>query len=281
MKKIWAHTLVRNEERWLWYSVKSVINFVDKVLLWDMESTDSTFKICRELKKRYPTKIIFKEIKETDPKGFARVRQQMLDATKSDWFLVVDGDEIWWKDSIQKVTKEIQSSNSNKYESIVVPMIYPIGDIFHLQDQSAGRYKLAGKTGNYSLRAINKKIPGLSSQKPHGTWGWTDGDGKMIQDRDEAKILFVDAPYIHTSFLPRGGALDDDKKVIKRKNKLKYEIGTTFPMDYYYPEVFFQFRPDFVPSPWNKAGNKYLIKSALQTPLKKIKRSLIKNKVGY
>ena len=50
MKKIWAHTLVKNEERFIWFSVMSVIVNVDKVLIWDTGSTDDTVKIIQKIK---------------------------------------------------------------------------------------------------------------------------------------------------------------------------------------------------------------------------------------
>ena len=58
--KIWGHTLVCHEERYLWYSVTSVIDYLDKILLWDTGSTDNTLKIIRDLQKTYPDKIDFK-----------------------------------------------------------------------------------------------------------------------------------------------------------------------------------------------------------------------------
>ncbi|KKR11163.1 MAG: Glycosyl transferase family 2 [Candidatus Woesebacteria bacterium GW2011_GWA1_39_21b] len=64
--KIWAHTLVRNEERYIWFSVMSVINYVDKILIWDTGSTDNTVSIIREIKKKYPEKIDFKKVGKVD-----------------------------------------------------------------------------------------------------------------------------------------------------------------------------------------------------------------------
>ncbi len=280
MKTIWAHTLVRNEEKWVWFSVMSVIDHVDKLLLWDMESTDNTPNIIKELIKIYPDKILFKKVKKVDPEGFAKVRQQMLDETNSDWFMVVDGDEIWFDDSITEVTNNIRKLGKD-YESMVVPLVNLVGDIFHYQESAAGRYTLAGRTGHYALRAINRKIPGLSSNKPHGTWGWTDGEGKMVQDRDRGKMLFLDSPYFHTTHLPRAGTREIDNQVIKRGKKLKFEIGNSFPLDYYYPEVFFKDKPSIVPSPWQKMSDNFYKRALLETPLRKIKRRLFKGKIGY
>lgn len=278
--KIWAHCLVKNEERYLWYAVTSVLDFVDKVLLWDTGSTDKTVKIAKELFKFFPEKIGFRQVPITKSEDFPGVRNNMLAETDSDWILMLDGDEVWWEDSIKKVVRAINSRGS-RAESIVVPMVYPIGDIYHRQEEAAGKYQLAGKKGHIALRGVNKNIPGLSSVNPHGTWGWTDGEGKMIQDRNPGKIVFVDAPYMHFSLMPRAGKKQDDIKVIKRAKKLKYELGGPFPKDYYYPEAFFRPRPAFVPSPWIRMDNNFLLRAALETPLRKIKRRIWQGRVGY
>lgn len=278
--KIWAHTLVKNEERYLWYSVSSIVPFVDKVLLWDTGSTDGTLDICRTLENRFPEKINFRQVKQESAKDFTKVRQDMLDETDADWFLIVDGDEVWWEGSINKVIEKI-TNHSYKLESIVVPNYLLIGDIFHYQEDAAGRYHLAGKVGHYNQRAFKKNIPGLHSANPHGKWGWADREGKMIQDRDPEKILFVDAPYLHFSFLQRAGEKLKDLDVIKRKLKLKYELGTSFQKDFYYPEVFFRPRPKIVLSPWERMDTSFKIRAFIETPLRRAKRRIVKGKVGY
>lgn len=278
--KIWAHTLVKNEEKYLWYAVTSVIDFVDRILLWDTGSTDKTVKTINELQKRYPDQVDFKEVGDVTPGGFSRVRQEMLDNTMADWFVVLDGDEVWWEDSIKKVI-DIINRKGNSIDSIVVPMIYPVGDIYRRQEERAGKYHLAGKTGHYALRGVNRNIPGLSSQNPHGTWGWVDENKKMIQDRDPDKILLVKAPYMHFSLLPRGATREEDVKVVKRAGKLKYEMGEAFPKDFFYPEAFFRPRPGFVSSPWRRMDRQFFIKALIQTPFRKIKRRFSSGKVGY
>ncbi len=281
MKSICVHTLVKNEEKYLWFSVMSVINYVDKILIWDTGSTDGTEKIIKEIKRKYPKKVNFKQVGNIDINDFTQVRQKMLNETKADWFVVVDGDEIWWDESIRKVVKVVKSSKGRKVELIVVPNIILIGDIYHHQEEAAGRYKLAGKFGHYNLRAINRNIPGLKSDKPHGTWGWVDGESRMIQDRPASKMAFIDAPYLHATFLPRSSTHERDLEVPKRKHKLKYELGIPFRRDFYYPEVFFRYKPAIVPSLWAKMDNAYMACALIQTPIKKLKRRLIHGKIGY
>lgn len=278
--KIWVHTLVKNEARFVWFSVMSVIDHVDKILLWDTESTDGTKEILKKIKELYPDKVDLKFLESVTLEEFTRVRQQMLDKTESDWFIVVDGDEIWWEESIQNVVETI-AKEGNKLESIVVPNYMLAGDMYHYQEEKAGQYQLAGKKGHYNIRAINKKIPGLCSKGKHGVWGWADRKGRMIQDRDKSKIKFVDAPYLHTSFLPRAGEFDKEKDVPKRQKKLKYEIGHSFPVDFYYPEVLFRKKLLAVPSSWKTMDNKYFTRALVETPLRKIKRRVFPAKVGY
>lgn len=282
MTAITVHTLVKNEARFVWFAVMSVIEHVDKVLLWDTGSSDGTLEIIKEIQRLEDgrSKIEFREVGEVDPVGFTRVRQEMLDATDSDWFIVVDGDEIWWQDSIRYLVSEIREKG-DKIESVVVPTINLVGDIFHRREESTGQYELAGKRGHLALRAVNRLIPGLRSERPHGKWGWTDGEGRMIQDRDEKNISFIDAPYLHATHLPRAGTKTKEFDVPKRVKKLKYEVGVPFPRDFYYPEVFFKSRPKIVPSPWVVPPASYWLRAYIETPIKRLKRRFLKGGVGY
>jgi len=278
--KIAAHTLVKNEGRFVWYSVMSVARYVDKIYLWDTGSTDSTPEILKAIKSKLGNKVDLKFLNSVDVQSFAEARQQMLDATAEDWFIMLDADEIWWDRNMAKLTAFIRQ-NGKKYESVVVPTINLVGDMYHYQEEKAGLYKLAGRVGHYNLRAVNRNIPGLKSDKPHGTWGWVDNENKMIQDRDSKKIKFLDLPYIHATFLQRSDFLYTDKSVPKRAKKYKYELGEKFSRDFYYPEVFFRQKPSFVPNVWLPRSRKYYAKSLWQTPLRKLKRRCLPTKVGY
>lgn len=278
--QIWAHTLVKNEERYLWYSVASVAPFVDKILLWDTGSSDKTLDICKALVDLFGEKIDFRQVRQESAKDFTKVRQKMLDETDADWFLIVDGDEVWWEDSIKKVTDTIRS-RGNSLESVVVPNFLVVGDIFHYQEKAAGMYKFSGRTGHYNQRAFRRNIPGLKSTNPHGTWGWADGEGRMVQDRDPERIAYVGAPYLHFSFMQRAGSKESDFAVSKRAKKLKHEIGIAFPKDFYYPEVFFRPRPAIIPSPWEKMDASFMARALLETPLRRLKRTIWGSKVGY
>lgn len=103
----------------------------------------------------------------------------------------------------------------------------------------------------------------------------------MIQDRGQGKVSFVDAFYLHTTFLPRGRERSDDRNVPKRINKFKYEIGKKIPSDFFYPEVFFTPRPGNIASPWQTMNWGYKLRALVETPLKRIKRKVVYGKTGY
>lgn len=276
--KITAHTLFQNEARWLWFSVMSVINHIDKILLWDAGSEDGSYELAQKIKLKYPEKVELRKVGKLTPPDFQIIRQQMLDETDTDWILMLDADEIWWEKNIQKLINEIKKADE-KTECFVVPTINLVGDIYHYQEAAAGKYHFGDKVGHYNLRAINTNIAGLHSQNPHGTWGWADGNGKMIQDRNTFKV--VDPPYLHATFLQRAGKKNLDSKVSKRPGKFKYELGENFPLDFFYPEVLFKNKPGVTPSPWKKMSRNYKFRAFFETPLRKIKRRFLGDRIGY
>ncbi len=88
---ITSHTVIKNEEVFIKPALLSVVNFVDRMLVWDTGSTDRTVSIIKSLKLQ---KITFRQCGSVDRKGLADLRNQQIELTKTPWFLIVDGDEI-------------------------------------------------------------------------------------------------------------------------------------------------------------------------------------------
>jgi len=279
--KICAHTLFKNEERYLWFSVMSVIEHVDRLMLWDTGSTDKSREIAKEILKRYPQKIDYREFKNIDAMGYTKLRIKLLNETHEDWFMVLDGDEVWWEDKIRESIEIIKKNGSN-FDSIVVYYKNLVGDIFHYQDESVSKYVIDGEHGFVTIRMMNRKIPGLYCNKEHGQFGYYDKDNELIQDRSsDRRVGITQDSYMHFTNLIRSGDLEHDYEVVKRKGKYKIELGKEFALDYYYPEVFFKDRPEIVPNPWVKFDNRFKLKAKIITPIKKIKRKVLAGGVGY
>ena len=268
---IWVHCLLKNEENYIWYALNSVVGWVDKILVWDAESTDRTPSIVKEAIKRYGDKITLREYGRLSPKTYSLARQEMINQTKADWIIILDGDEVWWEDSIKKLCGLI-NEKGEYYESIVVRTINLIGDVYHYQEEKAGKYELAGRKGHIALRAISTKIPGLKVLGDYGHEGYYDNQDRPIQERDRKKIFFLDTPYLHFTHLPRSSDLAKESQVPYRLKKIKHEIGICFPPDFYYPEALFRPRPKAVPFPWRPTSFKYNFRAFFETPLKRLRR---------
>lgn len=128
MATLTAHCLVKNEENFISYAIKSVIDFVDQIIIFDTGSTDKTVQIIQNLAKEYPNKIIFEEKGECDKAGHTRLRQEMVERTKTDWFMILDGDEVWPQRTM-KEAKEIMERGV--YDGIQIHFFECVGDIYH------------------------------------------------------------------------------------------------------------------------------------------------------
>lgn len=250
---IMAHCRVCNEENWVWYAINSVIDYMDKVLVYDTGSTDKTVEIIKAIKS---PKIELCEKGKSDRIGLTQMRQEMLDRTDTDWFLVLDGDEVWPKETIKKLIEAISYFGDRK-DAVVVPLYLPVGDVFHY-DQKALEIPWSlipggwGLKGWHNLRAIRRGIKGLCCAGYHGIGAYVDRDGVPIGQKDKEKVLVLKKFYFHTSFLPRSSSRKKDRVVPLRERKMRYDLGRPFSKDMKYPEVFYQKRPKIVPSPWRR-----------------------------
>jgi hypothetical protein len=72
-----AHCLVCNEDRWIWYSLNSVLDYVDKLMVWDTGSKDFTQSAVKLLS-NHP-KLNFKRVRTTPSEtALSHVRTQSL-----------------------------------------------------------------------------------------------------------------------------------------------------------------------------------------------------------
>ncbi|HET7098893.1 MAG TPA: glycosyltransferase [Patescibacteria group bacterium] len=233
---IYAHCLVKNEENFIWYSVASVVEYVDKVMIWDNGSSDNTIKVIEALKNRWPSKIDFKKFSGE----VSEARQQMIGVTDADWFIILDGDEVWWNESIKKLVAVINEDGKN-LDSIVVPFKNLTRDMFHFQDEGKGKYKIDEKEGFLTIKAINMKIENLHIGNEYPFEGYFGKNNIPIQNLISKRRVFLETPYLHLTHLRRSS---------KKSEKIKKRNGLSFPLDFYYPEVFFRPRPDFILTPW-------------------------------
>ena len=274
--KITVNCLATNEESWIWYAITYVWEYVDEIIVWSHGSTDMTDSLLSSTKS---PKLKYKRTVDANQANLTIYRQQMLDQTDADWLMILDGDEIWPDTNIRKTVKFIYDQGQN-YEFLIHPYYNLVGDVFHYQDEAAGKYRIGQHQGHITTRFINlKKISGLHYERGHGQIGLFDQQNTLIQDRKPFEAKFLDLPYMHTTHLHRSSL---DYTVSKRPRKFKYEIGTQFPENFAYPSTFYKSVPVSIASPWQRPNFSYWLQSLWQTPIRYLKRRLFESeKHGY
>lgn len=241
---ITVHTIVKNEDRWIWYAIKSIIDFVDKIIIFDTGSTDRTVSIIKSIKS---PKIIFKQKGNVTRKSLVALRRQQLALTKTNWFMLLDGDEIWPKKNLKNLIDQA-SKCPEEIIALYTRTRNCIGDIYHYLPESKGRYKIGNQTGHLNIRLIrnhpNIDVAGLYPLEAYTL------DKQPIQQLTKA-IKYVDTWYLHTTHLSRSTNNQAEKNTIDRIKKKKTFRFSKKMKQTDLPEVFQQPRPKIVPPPIN------------------------------
>jgi hypothetical protein len=136
MPGLTVHTIIRNEP-FVYYAIKSVYDYADKILLCDTGSDDpiTLDAISRILHEDYGKKIRFQALQLEDMthwRGTERSveraetlrsiwNQQIID-TETEFFLIVDGDEVHYRDGIRQVVEEILPNWSTGKTACFLPI---------------------------------------------------------------------------------------------------------------------------------------------------------------
>ncbi len=212
--KLTIHTIIKNEEAWIKQSLLSVVNQADRLLVLDTGSTDKTVALIKSINSE---KIEFKECGSVGRLGLVDLRNQQIKATKTDWLLILDGDEIWPKENLKELIKAMRSVKPETL-ALVNRTRNCIGDLQHYLPESAGQYQIGSWHGHLNIRAI-RNLPGLKvvGEYPNEAYVY---QGKKLQDQPE-RLEFVDTWYWHTTHLKRTGWWHQFK-VMDRLKKFKF-----------------------------------------------------------
>jgi len=268
-----VHCVVKNEERWVWYAICSIFDIANKVLIYDTGSTDKTVEIIKTIKSK---KIIFEEKGEVNAKGLTLLRKEQLARTKTEWFLILDGDEIWPEQTKKELVEKIKNADESNC-GVVVRAWNLVGDVYHYHPESI-HYQWPYAPKNYkgwaNLRILRRlKVSDIKGEYP--LEAYCDEDKIPIQNYGEQHLLFLKNRYFHTTYLTRSDTRKRDKSVLNRFKKSKMELGISFPKNFKYPEVFYKKTPNIVPSPWEKRSNFEFLISLAQTPIKELRRRVL------
>jgi hypothetical protein len=143
MASLTAHIMVRNEP-FVAYAIRSVYDYVDKIMVWDTGSSDDhthddiTDAVFADRRGKISAKFVLVDVDETRwttqnwhamraasrgkyTKGV--VRKEMIDATETDWFMIVDGDEVHYNQTMEAVRSVIDHTPLH-YVCLGLPLLW-------------------------------------------------------------------------------------------------------------------------------------------------------------
>ena len=137
--------MVIKNESLIYYSIKAIYNYCDKILLYDTGSTDAHTlnDIKLLLKEDVENKIIFrKKILGFDEEAWSlnglqdfidkhkgkmsvgKCRQLQIDETKTKYFMLVDGDEVHYKHTMELITQDLLPNFPKDKIAVGLPLIW-------------------------------------------------------------------------------------------------------------------------------------------------------------
>lgn len=99
-----VNIICKNEENFIWFSIMSVLEFVDEILICDTGSSDNTIQIINSIKS---DKIKFTtECLKIDE--LVKVKNEMILKSKNEWIMILDADEIWTQEQLIILLEELK-----------------------------------------------------------------------------------------------------------------------------------------------------------------------------
>ena len=116
-----AAYVIRNEDYFIEESILSVIDQVSEVCIIDTGSNDSTLQIIDRIKQTHPCgskiqlhhRIIYNY-------NVSRFRNEVAELTNCHWIMIVDGDEIWPYEQLERFLEEMRDELNYQRESLQV-----------------------------------------------------------------------------------------------------------------------------------------------------------------
>jgi len=216
-----VHVIVKNEDQFVAYALKSVLPFVSHAIIYDTGSTDDTVVIIERqlisIKKENPDiDIIFDKLSIKDKSEIKELRQRQLEQTRTDWFLLLDGDEVWPQKQLFKLLQLTKELSTNKL-AVVNQTRNCVGDVWHILPPNFGKYQLLGKKGHLNIRLMRRVNFQLQGVYPNESY-FFQNQPINIQDK---YLAYCDAWYLHLSHLIRSS----QKKHVLGRRKTIYSRG--------------------------------------------------------
>lgn len=240
-----VHCLIRNEENWIWFALQSALPFCKQLFLWDTGSSDRTLDVVRQIAS---SRMHFRQVGEVPADELVQLRNAMIAETTTDWFALVDGDEVW----PPALWAEIGYCTCDEgARTVIVPFCYPFPRLGFFNASTDGACFIAGVRGFYASRVF-RTADGVQFSGKLGEESISSADGTLLSGGHQPWMRVTETPVWHMTMLERSS---HDRRTLWRSEKL--QLGDPSQIAYTqvrqlanFPEVFFQERPTEVDNPF-------------------------------
>jgi len=241
---ITVHCMIRNEENWLWFALQASLPFCKRILLWDTASEDRTLEIIQQTKS---PKIAFRQAGPADPERLTDLRNEMIAETTTEWFAIIDGDEVWPAAVWVQLWQHIVDPGA---EVIVIPEHCPFPRLGYFHSINDDTFCIAGVIGSYSAKVF-RRHDGMHWTGAHGE-ALCHANGTILTRGHYTGMRVLDTAYWHMTLLDRS---DRDSGTTGRFSKLHIDDPTQVPLTRIEswsgaPGVLFHERPPQVINPF-------------------------------
>lgn len=216
-----AHCIVKNEEVFIEAVLASAVDFADKILVFDTGSTDSTLEKIKKFANENSSKVEWQEKGPCDKKRHTQLRQEMIDLTSTDWFMVLDGDEVWPRRTMEEACQTMESDRA--VECVMVPFYLCVGDIYHRYFRR-GKIEMIGHRDFFYPRFF-KKTNGVHWKGDYNEDAVVNRDNQVIFN--EKNSIILKNKFWHVTHLRRSSEDDGDYSsggTRRQKRRLTYFI---------------------------------------------------------
>lgn len=215
--------LVMNDEYFLPYALKSIMGRFEKYVIYDIGSKDKTRNIIdwfyQEETKQFNSKFVIRKLPFCPPEVQGTFRNSMIAEAGTDWYFILDGDEIYTAEGLCFLKREFLKLQDDHYRlQSMGPPLYGVCkrvevdyDLKHCFDKQRSHHRV------YHRIAI---------------WeGSHPGEVPVIPQKDETEQDLQDVICYHFHNAIRSTFERDVPHRVTRKNKRTYRPGKLINFD--------------------------------------------------
>jgi len=222
MHQIVPHILVLNDQYWLPYSLECLRGKFNRYVIYDVGSKDETPNIIDrfvELEKKRGAEFYIRSFTETPhPQIQGIFRNSMIAESLSEWYLIIDGDEVYNEDDINYIadSKWTQFAYKSFFAEYSIDKIYGVVKRIEIGTDLQTRYsELRSHHRLYHQTAI---------------WKGTHPGEEPVFNQNTSREFYLDAiTCYHFHNTLRSPLEKDVPSRERRKGKSTYKPGQLIP----------------------------------------------------